>query len=129
VFGGLVLMETKVLKSATPANVGLRLANIANQSFNLLSKYQINDVFEVGGQATYASSIYGGTLAANPNKLPAHWRFDAFVEAKLAPTVTAKLFATNIFDKLYYDAFYQSAVPFTFVAPGRTISLIVSAKF
>ena len=25
----------------------------------------------------------------------------------------------NIFNKLYYDALYQSATPFVFVAPGR----------
>ena len=72
VFGGLVLMKSEVTKSLVPpantalftTNVGLPLANIANQSFSLLSKYQIDDRWEVGGQAVYRSKIYGGTLLA-----------------------------------------------------------------
>ncbi len=39
--GGLVLMDPKVTKSIVPTNVGLQLANIAPQSFNLLTKYQL----------------------------------------------------------------------------------------
>ena len=45
-------------------NVGLPLANIAHQSFNVLTKYKLTDDLEVGGQATYRSKIYGGTLLA-----------------------------------------------------------------
>ena len=73
IFGGLVLMQSAVTKSLVPrhaaalsTNVGLPLANIAHQSFNLLTKYQFTDIWEMGGQATYGSQIYGGTfLAAN----------------------------------------------------------------
>ena len=52
--------------------------------------------------------------------LPDHWRFDAFAEYKIDKNWTAKLFVNNIFNKLYYDALYQSATPFVFVAPGRS---------
>jgi catecholate siderophore receptor len=139
VFGGLVLMDSKILKSnvlpPNPAlyssNVGLRLANIAHQSFNILTKYQVADDWEVGGQATYRSKIYGGTLlAANQGtSLPSYWRFDAFVEHKIDKNITLKLYVNNIFNKLYYDALYQSAAPFVQVAPGRAGYLAVSAKF
>ena len=127
VFGGLVLMKSEVTKSLVPpadpaldsSNVGLPLANIANQSFSLLSKYQIDDSWEVGGQAVYRSAMYGGTLlAANQGtSLPSFWRFDSFTEAKIDKNWTAKLFVNNIFNKLYYTAFYQSAAPFTLKAP------------
>ena len=93
VFGGLVLMQSEVTKSLVPpantalysTNVGLPLANIAHQSFSLLSKYQIDDRWEVGGQAVYRSKIYGGTLlAANQGtSLPSFWRFDTFAEARI----------------------------------------------
>ena len=67
-----MLMKSEVTKSLVPSanpalfptNVGLPLANIANQSFSLLSKYQLTDVWELGGQAVYRSKIYGGTLLA-----------------------------------------------------------------
>jgi catecholate siderophore receptor len=139
VMGGLVLMQSEVTKSRIPpantliytTNVGLPLANVAHQSFSLLSKYQLTDVWELGGQAVYRSKIYGGTyLAANQGtSLPSYWRFDTFVEAKIDKNWTAKLFVSNIFNKLYYDALYQSAAPFVLEAPGRSASLVISARF
>jgi catecholate siderophore receptor len=139
VFGGLVLMESAVTKSLVPSpqaslyptNVGRPLANVAHQSFSLLTKYQLSDVWEIGGQAVYRSQIYGGTfLAANQGtSLPSYWRFDTFVEAKIAPNWTAKLFVNNITNKLYYDALYQSATPFVLVAPGRSATMVLSARF
>jgi len=135
---GLVLMRSKVTESHTaPANttmyatnVGLQLANIAHESFNMLTKYRIDQTWEVGGQATYMSKIYGGTLAANAGTvLPDHWRFDGFVEANLAKNVTMKVAVNNIFNKLYYDAFYRSLSPFVMVAPGRAAYVTLTAKF
>ncbi|RED42070.1 catecholate siderophore receptor [Rhodopseudomonas thermotolerans] len=124
VFGGLVLMESKVLQSIDPNSVGAQLANIAHQSFNLLSKYKLDDHWEVGGQAVYASKIYGGTFAAiNGNVLPEHWRFDSSVEFKVDKHMTAKLSVNNIFNTTYYDAFYRSNSPFVFIAPGRSVWL------
>ena len=96
VFGGLVLMQSEVTKSLIPSpqpllyptNVGLPLANVAHQSFNVLSKYQLEDIWEVGGQATYRSKIYGGTfLAANQGTtLPGYWRFDTFTKSRSTRT-------------------------------------------
>jgi catecholate siderophore receptor len=139
VFGGLVLMQSEVTKSLVPpanttlytTNVGLPLANVAHQSFSLLSKYQLSDVWELGGQAVYRSKIYGGTfLAANQGtSIPSYWRFDAFAEAKINKNWRLKLFVNNIFDKRYYDALYQSAAPFVLEAPGRAAYLVISARY
>ncbi len=139
VFGGLVLMKSEVTRSLVPpanttlysTNVGLPLANVAHQSFSLLSKYQIDDMWEVGGQAVYRSKIYGGTmLAANQGtSLPSFWRFDAFAEARIDKHWTLKLFVNNIFNTLYYTALYQSATPFVLEAPGRTAQVMLSARF
>ncbi|GIQ76713.1 TonB-dependent siderophore receptor [Bradyrhizobium sp. RD5-C2] len=139
VFGGLVLMQSEVTKSNIPpantilytSNVGLPLANVAHQSFSMLSKYQLTDMWEIGGQAVYRSKMYGGTfLAANQGtSIPSYWRFDAFAEAKIDKHWTMKLFVNNIFDKRYYDALYQSAAPFVLEAPGRAAYLVVSARY
>ncbi len=94
VMGGLVMMDPKVTKSIVPTNVGLQLANIAPQSFNLLTKYQVTRRLELGGQSVYASKIEGGSLLAanggiaypgtpNPTFLPSYWRFDVFAEARI----------------------------------------------
>jgi catecholate siderophore receptor len=140
VMGGLVLMDPKITRSIVPTNVGLQLANIAPNSFNLLSKYQATKWLELGGQAVYASEVRGGSLlAANggvaypntprPTLLPEHWRFDIFAETQINSRTTLKLYVQNLLDKTYYDALYQSAQPFVQVAPGRSVSLIANVKF
>lgn len=139
VFGGLVLMHSEVTKSLIPSaqpllyasNVGLPLANVAHQSFNILTKYQLTDVWELGAQATYRSKIYGGTyLAANQGtSLPSYWRFDAFAEAKINKNWKVKLAVNNITNQLYYDALYQSATPFVLEGPGRAAYLTISARY
>ncbi len=137
VAGGLVLMKSKVTTALAPSAdpalyptaVGLPLANIAHQSFNVLTKYKITPMWEVGAQATYVSQIFGGTLPADAGtSIPAHWRFDSFVEAHFNKTWTAKIAVNNIFNTLYYDALYRSAAPFVLEAPGRSASLVISAK-
>ena len=123
-FAGAVFMESKVTKSIDPTQIGAQFANIAHQSFNMLTKYQLTDPWELGGQATYVSEIYGGTLGATTgNVLPSHWRFDAFTEYRFDRHLKAKLSVNNIFDTVYYDAFYRSNTPFTFIAPGRSVWL------
>ena len=140
VMGGAVFMQTEITKSIVPTNVGLELANIAPNSFNLLSKYQVTDWLELGGQAVFDSRIKGGSLLAanggvaypnppNPTILPSHWRADAFAETAIGYHTTLKLYVQNIFNKTYYDALYQSAQPFIQVAPGRSVSLTAIAKF
>jgi catecholate siderophore receptor len=141
-FGGLVLMQSAVTKSNVPAanmpqpllyttNVGLPLANVAHQSFSLLSKYQLTDIWELGGQAVYRSKVYGGQLlAANGGtSIPDYWKFDAFVEARIDKNWKLKLYVNNITNKLYGDALYQSAAPFVLEAPGRAAYLVLSARY
>jgi catecholate siderophore receptor len=140
VMGGLVLMNTEVTRSIVPTNVGLQLANIAHQSFDLLTKYQVTRWLELGAQGVYASEIKGGSLLAanggvaypnppNPTILPSHWRFDLFAEVEITSQASVKLYGQNLFNKTYYDAFYQSAQPFIQVAPGRNVSLEGVLKF
>ncbi|MBH5367087.1 TonB-dependent receptor [Bradyrhizobium glycinis] len=129
IFGGLVLMQSKVTQSGVASNLGLQLANIAHQSFSMLTKYKFDDGWELGGQAVYRSKLYGGTFAANTNQLPSYWRFDAFVEKKIDQNWSMKFYAQNLTNKLYYDSFYRSNVPFVAVAPGRAFYIVTTAKF
>ena len=130
VFGGLVLMRSKVTQSAIASNIGLQMANIAHESFSMLTKYKFDNGWELGGQAVYRSKIFGGTFGANTGtELPSYWRFDAFVEKKIDKNWTMKLYAQNLTNKLYYDTLYRSATPFVAVAPGRAFYVVTSAKF
>ncbi|RXT42326.1 TonB-dependent siderophore receptor [Bradyrhizobium betae] len=130
IFGGIVLMDSKVTKSNIASNVGLQLANVAHQSFSLLTKYKFDGDWELGGQAVFRSKVYGGTFGANTGTLiPSYWRFDAFVEKKIDKNWTMKFYAQNLTNKLYYDTLYRSATPFVAVAPGRAFYIVTTAKF
>ncbi len=131
VFGGLVLLDTEVLKSSTAQDIGRRLANIPLTQFALMSKYQLTDQLAVGGTATYGGEVYGGHLAANAanNHTVDWWRFDAFAEYELTKNIELEVTGLNLTDELYYDALYQSAESFAFVAPGRAGYATVKYKY
>jgi hypothetical protein len=48
------------MKTRTDHSAVATPAFIAPQSFNVLTKYQINGKLQIGGQATYRSSMPGG---------------------------------------------------------------------
>ncbi len=148
VFAGLVLMKSKVTESAIATSLGQPLANIAHESFNVLTKYKVTDKFTFGGQATYKGKILGGTLAAvnysagtvnvsgvnvatpaGYNTLPSSWRFDLMAEYEITKNFTAKAQLLNVFDKVIYDAFYRSPTPYVYIAPGRVAYFTLKAKF
>jgi len=159
VLGGIVLMDSRVTSSYARTNIGLQLANIAHESFSLLTKYKAGELFglapdmlEIGGQAIYRSKIYGGNnivangapvinaygwpapTAANPflnvpTVLPSYWRFDIFAESKIGENITMKLSVNNLFDRTIYDAFYQTATPFVQMSPGRAVYLETRVLF
>ena len=131
VFGGLVLLDTEVLKSSNPQDIGRRLANIPLTQFSLLSRYQLTDSLAIAGTATYGGEIYGGHLAANAcnNHTVDWWRFDAFAEYKLTKNIELKVSGLNLTNELYYDAIYQAQDTFAFVAPGRAGYVTVKVKY
>lgn len=148
VFGGVVLMKSKVTESALSQNLGRPLANIAHTSFNLLTKYKVTEKLSIGAQGTYKGPVLGGTIAANYyaagtvnvggaavptpsgyNQLPGGWRFDLMSEYQFNKTFSGKVQVLNIFNATLYDAFYRSSNPYVYVAPGRTAYLTMQAKF
>ncbi len=83
----------------------------------------------LGGSLLAANGGVAYNQTPDPTVLPSFWRFDTFAEAKIGPYTTLKLYVANIFNRTYYDSIYQSGVPFIRVAPGRSVSLIATAKF
>jgi catecholate siderophore receptor len=120
-YGGLVVLDTEVLGSSNPQDIGRRLANIPLAQFSLLSRYQLTEKFALAGVATYGGEVYNGHLAANASNdhTVDWWRFDAFAEYKLTSNIDLKVTGLNLTNELYYDAIYQATDTFAFVAPGR----------
>lgn len=140
--GGAVLMDTKILDSATPSAIGKELANVAEQSASIQAKYQATPKLAVGGTVVHTGEIKGGTFAAtsvNTNTASPHFgeplvleasnRLDLMAEYKLNKKLSAQLNVKNATDETIYEAFYRSAAPFTYVAPGRTTNVSLTYDF
>jgi len=130
IYSGINWMESEVLDSASASNIGLELANIAHEQFNILANYEVNERWSIGGQATWRGELQGGSFAAtNGNVLPSYWRFDAFTQYDLSDDTSLTVRVDNLTDEVYYDAFYRSGTPFTYVAPGRSVTASLDVKF
>jgi len=130
VFGGVTWMDSEVLNSSNADNIGQEFANIAHEQFNLLARYDHNEKWSFGGQATWRGSVQGGTFAAtNGNTLPSYWRFDLMADYHVNDDTTVNFRIDNVLDETYYDALYRSGTPFVYTAPGRSASISVSMKF
>ena len=131
--GGMVFLETAVTRSNNAAFVGLKLANIAEHSYNLLTKYQLTDRFTLGGQVTIKDKLRGGTFAASTGAIAPggleHARLDVFAEYEFAKGIVGKLAVYNLTNAVIYDSFYRSAAPFVYLAPGRSATASVRFKF
>lgn len=129
VFGGYTYLDARIIESATPANVGQRFANVPTHSASLLLTYAVDSHFTIGGQATYRSAIYGGSYAAGSAHVPGYVRYDAVARYRISDGIEARVNVLNLTDKRYFDAIYRSATPFAYVAPGRSATFTLTAKF
>jgi len=151
VFGGLALMDAKILEvaenvnattgamtRANPEYVGKRARNTPRIAFNLWSTYQLASRWKIGGgvevkgdrQAVNPSGA-GAVPTLNgvysPNTAPAYARWDAML-AYEQEKWTLRFNLKNLFDKLYYDSVYDNG-GFTIPGARRSATLTVEYKF
>ncbi|MBL4613176.1 MAG: TonB-dependent siderophore receptor [Emcibacter sp.] len=130
IFGGVTLLNTKVIDSARSNDIGKKLANVAEQSFTILAKYQITSDLDFGAIANYSSKILGGAgVAGGTTFIPSYVRFDAFANYRITEMIKVSLNVQNLTDKVYYDSLYRNTAPFTYIAPGRSASLTLDIEF
>lgn len=148
------LMKSRVMNSVNPGltpvqlaagatNIGKRLANFANNSFDAQLRYQVTDRLAVGGTMTYQSEMFGGqpdTAAAYVNtvgspvfgqysvRIPAYTTYGAFASYRINENLALRVNAVNLTDKRYYSAAYRSG-SFAYLGDGQTIRATLSAKF
>jgi catecholate siderophore receptor len=150
VFGGLSLMNAKILAVATNTNattgvvtvgnegfVGKRARNTPEYALTFWSTYKIDGNWQVGGGAEVqgdrlAYQPQSATLPTlngefHPNTAPSYVRWDALVHYDKS-TWTASLNIKNVFDKVYYESVYDNG-GFTVPGPRRTVILSATRRF
>jgi catecholate siderophore receptor len=129
---GYAYLDSEILESATPDNVGNRIGGVPEHSASIwttynLSKYWLRGPGEwmLGGGVRYQSFMINNNNSANLYGVPESLTFDALVSYELNGWKAA-VNGYNLTDELYYSSKFSSrAIP----APGRAVVLTISKKF
>lgn len=111
-------MESEVTKAFVPEQVGLALANFADDSLYLQLRYQATPKLSFGGSVTYQSEMYGGQpdTAAGFNTalndysvvVPSYSVVDLFLNYEHSDRLALRVNAGNVLDEEYWTAAYRS---------------------
>jgi catecholate siderophore receptor len=135
---GLTAMQSEVLESATPANVGRMLSNFAKRSAFAQLKYEFEDAFTLGVAGKYKSRRYGGqpdtaagvdaATGAYSQPVPSYVVFDLFGSYRFTQDVEARVNVNNVADRDYYVAVYRSGA-FLYRGDARNVTLTFNYEF
>ena len=134
---GITLMDSEVLESYTPANVGKTLSNFAEKSASALLRYQLTPSFGFGGAVKYESKRYAGqpdtaaaydTAGRYTQPVPSYTVWDLFADYRIDKRTKVRLNVANLFDKDYYLAAYRSG-SFLYKGDARNAKLTLNYEF
>ena len=142
---GVANMSSKILESyrdgtveicnrrgcSYPNDIGKPLANFADESANLLVRYQMTPAFSAGIVATYKGRMYVGQpdSAANTDlKVPSYTSLDLFANYRINPAIHLRFNANNITDEDIFTAAYRSG-GFVYIGERRNAYLTLTYDF
>ncbi|HUH37463.1 MAG TPA: TonB-dependent receptor, partial [Spongiibacteraceae bacterium] len=139
VYGGWTLLRSKILENQEdPAQVGGKMKNVPDMTFNLWTNYEFDHRWDAGLGAQYIGKrrfAAGNTVARNASAdvyMPSFWLFNAAVGYKVNKNFALRLNVNNVFDKFYLqrgsassDGFQLFGIP----GAGRTVMLSADARF
>lgn len=133
---GVAFMKSKVLASATPANVGLPLANFADKSFSAQVKYQVTPALYLGVAARHESDKCGGqpdsaagfTAGNCAQPIPGFTAYDLFGGYRFSKNVDLRVNVLNVTDEEYYTAGYRAGF-FLYKGDARAVRTTLNVDF
>ena len=124
VFSGYTFMDSEILESNTPAEVGQPVNNTPRHSFSLWTTVQLPGQFEVGGGAWYVADRTNNN--SGQRTAPGYWVIDATAARPIGRHLTLRLKGSNLADESYIDRVGGGHfVP----GPGRSVLLTADVGF
>ena len=120
VFAGYTLLDSEILTSDDPADVGTPLPNTPKHAVSLWTTYRLPWELEIGGGARHISRRVLSPTAS----VPPYWSFDAEAAYPVTSRVLLRLNLYNLTDEVYYDH-GRFWVP----SPGRSVRLSTSLQY
>lgn len=123
VLAAYTLLDSRVVDSNTPAEIGKRLINTPRNSVNLWTTYRVWKV-EVGGGARFTDRRFGNNT--NTRMVGRYWLADMMASYPLSEHIDLRLNLYNLTDEYYFDRLGGGhIVP----GPGRSALLSTSFRF
>jgi catecholate siderophore receptor len=122
VFGAYTLLDSEVLKSNTPAEVGRRILNTPRNSFNIWTTYLLPHRITLGGGPRFVGRRFGNTT--NTRQVDAYWLLDAMASFPMGQHLDLRLNLYNLTNAYYFDRLGGGHL-----IPGAGRSALVSMGF
>jgi catecholate siderophore receptor len=122
-------LDGVTLSSGTAAYVGKQMPNVAKNSANLWTEYEITDQFEAGAGFTYLGHRFADSgQVAN---LPSYVVWNAMASYKINDQIKVQVNGLNLLDKTYYSGSYYTSAAENHVIPGagRTVKFSTALAF
>jgi catecholate siderophore receptor len=131
--GGAV-MQSRVLDSATPVNIGRPLSNFAEKSFSAQARYQLSNAFSFGAAARHESGRCGGqpdtavTYAPTgecAQPVPSFTVYDVFAAYRFTKKLDVRVNVLNVANQDYFTAVYRSGA-FLYKGDARAVRVTLN---
>jgi len=122
VFGAYTLLDSEIVKSNTPAEVGRWIQNTPRNSFNIWTTYLLPHRITLGGGPRFVGRRFGNTI--NTRQVEAYWLLDAMASFPVSRHLDLRLNLYNLTNEYYFDRLGGGHL-----IPGAGRSVLVSAGF
>ncbi|MBV9494422.1 MAG: TonB-dependent siderophore receptor [Acidobacteria bacterium] len=114
-------LESEIVDSNTPAEVGKELINTPKNAFSFWTTYDTPWRIQIGGGARFTDRRFGNTT--NTRWVDGYWLIDAMASMPVTPRITLQLNGYNLTDKFYFDRIGGGHI-----VPGAARSAVLSAN-
>ena len=121
VFGAYTFLDSEIVKSNTPAEVGKEIQNAPKNSMSLWMTYQIKKLI-IGGGPRFVGRRFGNNT--NTRQVDNYWTMDGLASYPVTKHIDLRLNLYNLADEYYFDRLGGGHV-----VPGAGRSLNVSTSF
>jgi len=122
VFGAYTLLDSEIVKSNTPTEVGRRIQNTPRNSFNIWTTYLLPHRITLGGGPRFVGRRFGNNI--NTRQVEAYWLLDAMASFPVSRRLDLRLNLYNLTNEYYFDRLGGGHL-----VPGAGRSVLVSAGF
>lgn len=122
VLAGYTLLDSAIVESNNPLEVGNKLINTPRHSFNFWTTYQFPFRLSLGGGGRFVDGRFGNTT--NTRFVESFWLMDATASYRINKRIDLRLNLNNLTDKYYFDRIGGGHI-----VPGPARSLLLATNF